>query len=127
MKNFVNRVVVALAVCALTSIVALADGKSGQVTFLADTAVNGQVVKKGTYKVKFDDKTGELAIFVNKSNVIKTAARLEKRDRKARYTEVNNITKGSDKVLRSITFRGEDEAIVLSDAAGGTTTAGQQQ
>jgi hypothetical protein len=36
-----------------------------KVTFENDIKVNGTLVKKGTYDVKFDDETGQLAIEKN--------------------------------------------------------------
>ena len=77
MKSFVKRIGFALAVCAMTSLMAFADVKSDKVTFTEDLTVNGTVVKKGTYRVMFDDQTGELTIAKdNKQTVAKTKARM---------------------------------------------------
>ena len=60
MKSIVNRMVVVLMVGALTSVVAFAKVHKHTVTFDSDIKVNGTLVKKGTYQVKFDDETGQL-------------------------------------------------------------------
>ena len=62
MKSIVNRMVVVVMVGALTSVVALAKVHKQKVTFENDIKVNGTLVKKGTYDVKFDDETGQLSI-----------------------------------------------------------------
>ncbi|HVG34757.1 MAG TPA: hypothetical protein VM911_16935, partial [Pyrinomonadaceae bacterium] len=55
-----------------------AAGKSRKVTFLTDVTINGTVVKKGTYQVTFDEKTGDLTIMDKKTVVAKANARMEK-------------------------------------------------
>ena len=117
MKNFVNRFVVLLMVCALTSITALAAGKSKKVTFLTDVTVNGTTIKKGTYKVTFDEKTGELTIADSKTVVAKTNARLEKF---AGIRGTSYVT-GNDKELVSIVF--SDNQASLGGGGGSTSTA----
>lgn len=124
MKSFVRRIGVALAVCALTGIMAFAEVKSDKVTFSQDVTVNGTVVKKGTYKIMFDDQTGELSIIAkDKNTVAKTKARAEKRENKASRTEVNSSQKDNAQHLRSITFGGDDRLIVIGD---GSTAASSQ-
>lgn len=118
MRKFVNRMVVAVAVCALTGVLALAEGKSGKVTFYKDVTVNGTLVKKGTYKVKFDEKTNEVAIMNGKETVVTTTGQLEKRDAKAARTQSSYVEKNNANVLTSITFAGENQAIVISDGNG---------
>jgi type IV secretory pathway component VirB8 len=65
MKSIVNRIVVVLMVGVLTSVVALAKVHKHKVTFESDTKVNGTLVEKGTYDLKFDDETGQLSIVKN--------------------------------------------------------------
>jgi hypothetical protein len=117
MKKIVNRFVVLLMVCALTSIMALAAGKSKKVTFLTDVTINGTVIKKGTYHVAFDEKTGELTISDKKTVVAKTTARLEKFAgvRGTSYITENN------KELVSIVF--SDNQATLGGGGGSTSAA----
>ena len=65
MKSIMNRMLVVLMVGALTSVVALAKVHKQKVTFDDDIKVNGTVVKRGSYEVKFDDATGQLSITKN--------------------------------------------------------------
>jgi hypothetical protein len=63
-----------------------------------------------------------LSIFKGAKLIAKTSARLEKRDRKARDTQVQTILEGMDQKLVSITFSGSDENLVVKEAgmqAGG--------
>lgn len=119
MKKFVNRVMIAVAVCALTGVMAFAEGKSGRVTFKSDVNVSGTLVKKGTYKVKFDDKTGEIAIMKNDETIVKTAGRLEQIDNKVRDTEIRYTGSGDTKALSRIIFAGDNQALVFGDAQMG--------
>ena len=65
MKSIVNRMVAVLMVGALTGVVAFAKVHKQKVTFENDMKVNGTLVKKGTYELKFDDETGQLSISKN--------------------------------------------------------------
>ena len=84
--------------------------------------MNGTLVKKGKYEVVFDDQSGELSIFKGTKLIAKTSAKLEKRDQKARGTQVSTILEGMDQKLVSITFNGSNENMVVGQAgmqAGG--------
>jgi hypothetical protein len=122
MKKLTARIIVALAVCALTFSTAMAGVKSKTVTFGVDFVVGETVVKKGTYKLKFDDRTNELLI-VGKDNTVmaKTTARLEKRERAAVGNEIVLAQKGSNQALISIAFTGDNQNIVIN--ARGMETA----
>ena len=69
MKSIVNRIAVVLLVGALTSVAAFAKVQKHKITFENDTKVNGTLVKKGTYDLKFDDATGQLSIVKNGKEV----------------------------------------------------------
>ncbi|HEX8143984.1 MAG TPA: hypothetical protein VF553_15400 [Pyrinomonadaceae bacterium] len=117
MKKIVNRFVVLLVVCSLSSIMALAAGKSKKVTFLTDVTLNGTVIKKGTYQVTFDEKTGELTIADRKNVVAKGNARLEK------FTGIRGTSyvTESNKELVSIVFN--DNQASLGGGGGSTSAA----
>ena len=78
MKRIANRVVALLVVGALTAVFALAKTTEKKVTFIQSLDVNGTLVKKGTYKVTFNDETGELTIRKGDKVVATAQARLEK-------------------------------------------------
>lgn len=112
----------ALALCALMSTLGFAKGKSEDLRLPQDVMINGTLVKKGDYKLKFDEQTGELLLLKGKKVVARTSARLEKREKEAARTEFGIIPQGDAKALSSITFRGERETIVMHETGGATTT-----
>src|SRR5258706_10200081 len=114
MKSIVNRVMVALLLVTLASVAAFAKGKRVQVSFLADSKINGTVVKQGTYDIVFDEETGELSIVKGSKIVATTTTRLEQRESKVRSTETNTIVEGNETRLVSITFGGSDQRVVVN-------------
>ena len=115
MKNFVNRMVISLVVCALVCAVALAGDRTEQVTLPQDMMVNGTLVRRGTYKMNFNEQTGELTLSRGSNVVARATARVENRETSARRTEIGTARNGDSSSLRRITFRGETRSIVLSD------------
>ena len=75
--------------------------------------MNGTLVKKGKYEAVFDEQSGELSIFKGGKLIAKTSAKLEKRDQKARTTEVQTILEGMDQKLVSVTFSGSHENLIV--------------
>ena len=76
MKLMVSRMVAILMVGALTGVVAFAKVHKQKVTFDNDIKVNGTLVKKGTYDVKFNDESGQLSIEKNGKTVAQAMARI---------------------------------------------------
>ena len=101
----------------LASATAFANMKKSTITLSADTKVNDTIVKKGMYQVVFDDQTGELSLFKGAKLVAKTAARVEKREMKARGTEVQTILEGMDQKLVGITFGGSYDNVRVGQAS----------
>jgi hypothetical protein len=122
MKKIMTRIAMILALCALVSATGVALGKTEEVTLPQDVIINGTLVKKGVYKLKFDEQTGELLFLKNKKVVARTSARLEKREKGAQRTEFGLIQEGDGKALRSITFRGERQTIIMHEKGGATET-----
>jgi predicted RNA methylase len=123
MKKFTSRMAIVLAICVMTSVMAFAKEKTKKITIPQDMSINGTLVKKGTYKMKFDEQTGELSIVVDKNTTVKTAARVEKHDRKVFRTEIGTTIQGANQSLRSITFKGESESIVVGNSSTPTAAA----
>ena len=122
MKSIVNRIVVVVMVGALTSVAAFAKTHKHSVTFDNDIKVNGTVVKKGSYQVKFDDATGQLSIMKNGKTVAQTMARLESRAKKANGFQLRSVGEGDETQLTGVTFGGSDKDVVIT--SGGATTTG---
>jgi Protein of unknown function (DUF2911) len=123
--KFFNRLFVVLVISAMTGVVALAEGKSKSVTFTENVTVNGTLVKRGTYKVTFDEQSNEMTIERNGKTVAKAAARTEKRDQKVERTQVNTRKNNNVVELSSITFGGDNQSIVVG--SGGGQAAGAQK
>ena len=121
MKSIVNRMVVVLMVAALTSVVALAKVHKQKVTFENDIKVNGTLVKKGTYDVKFNDETGQLSIVKNGKTVAEATARFEPRSKKANDFQLRSTVNGDETQLTSVTFGGSDKDVVISNGGASTT------
>jgi hypothetical protein len=126
MRKMVNLLVIAAVVCLFTSLTVFAKDKSEFITLPQDVVINGTLVKKGEYKLKFDEQSGELLLMKGKKVVAKTAARIEKREEKAGRTEFNTTTNGSQNELRGITFRGDSEKIIIAEGAAASRPATAQ-
>jgi hypothetical protein len=112
---------VVLLVGALTGVVALAKVHKQKVTFESDIKVNGTLVKKGSYEVRFNDETGQLAIVKNGKTVAEAMAKVEPRTKKASDFQLRSTVNGDETHLTGITFGGSDKDIVLSNSGASTT------
>lgn len=121
MKSIVNRMVVVLMVAALTSVVALAKVQKQKVTFESDIKVNGTLVKKGTYDMKFDEETGQLSIVKNGKTVAEAMTKVEARTKKADDFQMRSTVNGDEQQLTGVTFGGSDKDIVISNSGASTT------
>ena len=122
MKSMVSRMVAILMVGALTGVVAFAKVHKQKVTFESDIKVNGTLVKKGTYDVKFDDENGQLTIEKNGKTVAQATAKLEAREKKANDFQLRSTVNGDETNLTGITFGGSDKNIVITSGGSSTTT-----
>jgi len=121
MKSIASRMLVVLMVGALTSVVALAKVQKHRVTFENDMKVNGTLVKKGSYDVKFDDETGQLSIVKNGKVVAQAMARVEAREKKAGDFQLRSTVNGDETQLIGVTFGGSDKDVLITNS-GATTT-----
>ena len=122
MKSIVNRMVAVLMVGALTGVVAFAKVHKQRVTFENDIKVNGTLVKKGNYEVRFDDETGQLTIAKNGKTVVQAMAKVESREKKANDFQLRSTVNGDETNLTGVTFSGSDKDIVIT--SGGASTTG---
>ena len=121
MKSIVSKMVAVVMVGALTSVMAFAKVHKEKVTFDSDIKVNGTVVKKGSYDVKFDDESGQLSIVKNGKVVAQATAKLEQREKKANDFQLRSTTDGGETNLVGVTFGGSDKNVVIT-SSGSTTT-----
>ena len=115
--KFINRVAVALLIASLASVAAFTKTHREKVTFIDDIQVNGTLVKKGAYDLKFDDKTGEVTIMKNGKVVARANSTMESRPSKARRFEWRYAGEGSNAELTHVTFSGSNQNVVINSAA----------
>ena len=114
MKSIINSLLVLALLMSATA--SFGKATKSNITLASDTEVNGTLVKKGDYEASYDGQSGELSIFKGQKLIVKTATRLEKRDQKARGTEVQTILEGMNLKLVSIAFSGSNENVVVSQS-----------
>jgi hypothetical protein len=114
MKTTFSRIAVVLLVTLLTGGTLFAKTQKETVKFPTDIKVNGTLVTKGTYEVKFDEQTNELSIIKDKKVIARATASLEKRDSKSRKFVLRSSGSGDDTQLTGITFAGADNNILIS-------------
>lgn len=116
MKSLFNRTAMALLIAALASGAVFAKGKKESVSFPTDIKVNGTVVSKGVYDLKFDEKTGELLIVKENKVIARATASAEKREKRARQFTFRSSGSGDQTQLTSVTFAGADHDLVIGSS-----------
>jgi hypothetical protein len=117
MKTYLFRSFIAVIVLALGTVTAFAKVTKVRLAFADDVMVSGTLVKAGTYDFRFNDETGELSILKEGKVQVKTAARLESRSDKARYTAIRTRQAGSVTEFTGLVFDGQMQEVVLTSAA----------
>jgi len=117
MKYVFNRLVVALLFVILASASTFAKVHKATITLKSDTRVGEVLVKKGTYKVKFDDEANELSIWQGGKEIAKSAVQLQPRPKAVDGTEYMVILENDETKLVSVTFSGSHQTLVLKPAA----------
>lgn len=115
-----------LALGVLTAGTASAKVKTRALTFGSDFWVGDTLVKKGTYKVAYDDSTGEVSFNDKKTTVAKTTVKVEKREQVRVGWDVVLAPKGDGVALVRLAFPGDSQALVIGDSspAGGAQSSG---
>ena len=121
MKSVLSKVLAVVMVGALTGIVALAKGQKARVTFDNDIKVNGTLVKKGSYDVKFDEESNQLSIIKNGKVVAEAATRLESRSKKASDFQIRTVTNGNELQLAGVTFGGSENDVMIANSGASTS------
>ena len=81
MRKHSIRAALALALCLAAAGAASAKAKTNKLTFGSDFWVGSTLVKAGTYKVTYDDKTGEVSINDKTSTVARATVKAEAREK----------------------------------------------
>lgn len=126
-KRFLN-IALALVVCALLSPVAFASVKTQTVTFVTDVKLGETLIKKGTYKAKYDDQSKELTILAGNKVIAKTTAILveqKKSNSKSLTVYTTDRDSAGNDQLTSVNMGGKFAAINADKAAGTATSAAQ--
>lgn len=122
MKNLLSRLGIITLLCTLSFTAVFAKEKSKFVSFKNDTLVNGTLVKKGDYKVTFNDETNEVSIWKGKEMVVKTSAKSVPKDQETKQTFLATREQDKVRVLNGIAFEGEKSLIVIDESANKATT-----
>jgi hypothetical protein len=115
MKRFLAQFTALLAAVVMVTAAAMAEKKKDTVVLEKNTMVNGVLVKAGTYRAQFDFKTDLLSLMRQDGKVIATApGKIEALPRKSEQTKIVTEAAGSDQVLQSITFSGDNRTIMIA-------------
>lgn len=119
MKKFLARTLAAFVIATLAGAVALADNKSSKIRVTEDFQLNGTSVEKGSYDVSFDEAAGELSLKRGGKVVVRAKARAgEAAARSSKHTTFTVAEENGGRVLRSVTFAGDKQAIIVGGGAG---------
>lgn len=116
MKSLFNRIAFSLLIVSLAGVAAFAKTKTERVSFPTNIKVNGTLINKGVYEVKYDDQAGEVTIVKGKKVIARATTTVEKRDRKAREFTFKSSGLGDDTQLIGITFAGSEQDVVISNS-----------
>jgi hypothetical protein len=122
MKKFFAHTVTAFVICALAGVVALADNKSSRISVTEDFQLDGTSVEKGSYDVSYNEESGELSLKRGGKVVAKAKAHAAATTTKSKHTTFTIGEENGSRVLRSVTFAGDRQAIVVG--TGGASNAG---
>lgn len=127
MKKRLLTVALTLLVCALLSPAAFADVKTKTVTFKTNVKIGETLVKKGTYKARFDDQSNELTILDGKKVVAKITANLKDLKSSTSYEAMYTTDKDKDGnyMLTGVNVGGK-LATINSDKAQGSPASAVQ-
>lgn len=117
MRTRFNSYVIGLTMLAalLFGVSALGQEASKSITLNRDGKVDGQVLTKGSYNLKFDEsKSGELVFLRGKKEVVKAAYDVVKLNAPASNTAiVFTVADDGSFQIKRIEFKGNDTAIAI--------------
>ena len=124
MRKHSIRVALALALCLAAAGAAFAKVKTQKLTFGSDFWVGSTLVKAGTYKVAYDDKTGEVSISDKTTTLARANVKVEQREKSKAGWDVVLASKGGGLALVSLAFPGDKQNLVVGDATAGSAGSG---
>ena len=124
MRKHSIRAALALALCLTAAGAAFAKTKTQKLTFGSDFWVGSTLVKAGTYKVSYDDKTGEVSINDKSSTLARAAVKVEQRGKSKAGWDVVLASKGGGLALVSLAFPGDKNNLVVGETTAGSADAG---
>ena len=124
MRKHSIRAALALALCLAAAGAAFAKAKTKTLTFGSDFWVGSTLVKAGTYKISYDDKTGEVSISDKTSTLARATVKAEPRGKAKAGWDVVLAPKGGGLTLTSLAFPGDKQNLVVSDTTAVTADSG---
>ncbi|HQR36115.1 MAG TPA: hypothetical protein PLK30_25550 [Blastocatellia bacterium] len=117
MKKLGISLVVAFALCLGLLGTALANGKDKKktVTLDQDVVVSNQMLKRGTYELKFDASDSQVMILKDSDVVATVKVTVKEADKKSLYNSLAFTQTEKGKVLTSITFQGDKRVLHLNE------------
>lgn len=116
-----------MAVTLMTAGFTMAEARdrSKTITFLNDVTVNGTLIQKGTYDVKFDSESSEVTISRNGRQIATTKVEVRLTDRKNPHNSAAFIEKEKARILTSITFEGDKRVLIVNQDAATHNAGGE--
>ena len=123
MGRYISKTLAILIISALAGLTAFASTKADNFTFDESFQFAGTTVKKGTYRVVFDETAGELSIKKGDKVIAKAKAHPEPLGEESNYTKFSMVSENGAQVLRSVTYSGDNRVIVVGEGAATTGTS----
>ncbi len=123
-KSLLLTLATAFAVTLFGFIAAEAKDRSKTVTFLNDITVGETVIPKGTYNVKFNSTTNEVTFQQNGRLVATTRVEVQPTTRKNPHNSAGFVELEKGRLLKTLTFQGDQRVLVIADGAGSNQNAG---
>jgi hypothetical protein len=122
MRKLVVNTLAAVLLGVSLSAATLADKHEGKdrqktITFNEDVFVGDTLVKKGTYRVRFDAKAGQVSILSDGEVVATVKADVQVRDQESPYHVAGYTQTERGRVLSTLRFSGDRREVVLGENA----------
>jgi hypothetical protein len=118
-KQNLYIIVLAIVLSALVSTEALAATRSKHVSFDENLLVGGTMVKKGDYRVRFDNQSNRLLISRGKRIVAQAPASLEDQNAKEHFIYTTQASAGGQPNILTAVKVGKRLAVINLDNEGG--------